>query len=131
MSDKLHRRLCAMLAEVVQQLGVQPAAPADAAELGQFADAGREQAARLGLADDDDVAVVVALIALDARLDAAERASFRSWVRPGLDQAALLGKVRLALAERRLREAAAADALALRLSAQLDKVRASFRVDAG
>ena len=115
-----------MLLETADQLHAEPREPPPPAEIDRLVEAGREQAARMGLVDADDVAVIVALVSADARLDDDSRARLRDWMRWGLGQSALLGKVRLALAERRLRQAAAGDALARRLSLHFDAARARF-----
>ena len=119
---RMARVVAAALPELVSELD----AAARQAQFAEWVDIGCERAAKLGVEEPGDMAVVVALQLARTQLTEAEQERLRAWTRAPLQRKASNGRVKVALVEFTLQRQASRDALAKRLLAVVAHVRAAY-----
>ena len=117
----MRRVVGAALADLLPEVELQQRQP----QLAELIELGCERAAQLGIEEQDDLAVVVALQLARTLLPAEDQDRLRQWATAPLQRPGSSGRVKVALVELTLQRLAASQPLAQRLAAMVAQIRAA------
>jgi hypothetical protein len=120
-------RMAQVIAQAMPDLAVELDGEAREARFLEWIDLGCESAAKLGIDEPGDMAVVIALHLARTQLTEQERERLRQWTSALLQRKGSSGRLKVALVEFALQRQAVRDELAKRLFAVMTRVRAAYR----